>query len=111
MMKSIPDLEREADRRKTEFEAKVEEIKRRLAPQRLADEAMRAISPPGLAGTDAFVDTAKRNPLLILALAAGAGWFLVNSRQKAINGSKRRRRQRKRLKEIEYASSRRRNHD
>jgi hypothetical protein len=106
-MKSVAELEREADRRKVQFETKVDEIKRRLMPQRLADEALRAISLPGTAATDAVVDTARRNPLLVLALAAGAGWFFVMSRQKVLGGSKRTHRNHKRMKEIGYVNSRR----
>lgn len=101
-MKSVAELEREADRRKAQFETKVEAIKRRLTPQGLADEALRAISSPRTTGRDAVADTAKRNPLLILALAAGAGWFFATNRQKALSGLKRTRRNHKRMKEITY---------
>jgi hypothetical protein len=106
-MKSVEELEREADRCRVQFETKVDQIRHRLMPQRLADEALRAISLPGTAATDAVVDTAKRNPLLVLALAAGAGWFLVTNRQKLLSGSKRTRRNHKRMKEIGYVNSRR----
>ena len=106
-MKSIEALEREADRRKAELEARIDQIRERLSPQAIAEEALRTFSTPGNAASDAVVDTAKRNPLLVLTLAAGAGWLFLNARKKSVRKSRRARSNRKRVKELTYVNPRR----
>ena len=106
-MKSIEALEREADRRKAELETRIDQIRKRLSPQVIAEEALRTLSTPGNAASDAVVDTAKRNPLLVLTLAAGAGWLFLNARKNSVRKSRRARSNRKRVKELTYVSPRR----
>jgi hypothetical protein len=106
-MKTIEELERDADHRKTQFEARIEQIRQRLMPQNIADEALGALALPGIKSSDAMIDTARRNPFVILGLAAGAGWLFLNARQRALRSRKRTRRNHKRVKEIEHVSPRR----
>ena len=106
-MKSIEELEQEADRRKAELEAKIDQIRERLMPQKIAEEALRSFATPANAATDAVIDTAKRNPLLVLTLAAGAGWFILNARKNSVRKSRRARSNRKRVKELTYVNTRR----
>ena len=107
-MATIEDLEREADRRKSQFESRLEQIKQRLTPAGIADEALRALDVTGRSATAAAVDTARRNPLLALGLAAGAGWLILGARQSAIRASKRARtHQQKKMKEIGHGNGNR----
>jgi predicted NBD/HSP70 family sugar kinase len=106
-MKSIEELEREADRRKAELDAKVDRIRERLMPQNIAEEALRSFATPANAATDAVLETAKRSPLLVLTLAAGAGWLLLNARKNPVRKPRRARSNRKRVKELTYVSTRR----
>jgi ElaB/YqjD/DUF883 family membrane-anchored ribosome-binding protein len=100
-MPTIEALEHEADRRKLQFESRLEQVKQRLTPAGIADEALRALDVSGRSATAAAVDTARRNPLLALGLAAGAGWLILGARQSAIRASKRARTDHsKRMKEI-----------
>jgi hypothetical protein len=101
-MTTVAELEQEADRCKMRFEARVEQIRRRLMPERIADEVLRALKLPGRTATEAVVDTALRNPFLVLGLAAGAGWLFVSARQTALRASKRARSSHKRMKEIAH---------
>jgi hypothetical protein len=105
-MKTIEELEREADLRKAEFEAKVDEIRERLMPKKIAEEALRTVSAPGSAAADAMLDAARRSPVLALTLAAGAGWLILKTRGKS-RRSKRARSNDKRLKEVSYVNARR----
>lgn len=105
-MKTIEELEREADLRKAEFEAKVDEIRERLMPKKIAEEALRTVSAPGSAAADAMLDAARRSPVLALTLAAGAGWLILKTRGKT-RRSKRARSNDKRLKEVSYVNARR----
>jgi hypothetical protein len=107
-MTSLEALEREADRRKSQFEARLEQVKHRLTPAGLADEALRALDVSGRSATAAAVETAKRNPLLALGLAAGAGWLILGARQSAKRASKRARTdQHKKMKEISHGNGNR----
>jgi len=107
-MATIEELEREADRRKSRFEARLEEVKQRLTPAGIADEALRAIDVSGRSVTAAAVDTARRSPLLALGLAAGAGWLFLGARQSALRASRRARtNQHKKLKEIGHGNGNR----
>ena len=104
-MATVEDLEREADRRKSQFEARLEQVKQRLTPAGIADEALRAIDISGRSATAAAVDTARRNPLLALGLAAGAGWLILGARQSARRASRRaRNNQHKKMKEIGHGN-------
>lgn len=105
---TIADLEREADRCKQQLETRVEQVRRRLTPQGIADDALRALALPGRTATDALLDTARRNPLLLLGLAAGVGWLILNARQTAFRSSKRARHNNNRPREIGYGSRNRR---
>jgi ElaB/YqjD/DUF883 family membrane-anchored ribosome-binding protein len=107
-MATIEDLEREADRRKSRFEARLEQVKQRLTPAGIAGEALRAIDVSGRSATAAAVDTARRNPLLALGLAAGAGWLILGARQSALRASRRARtNQHKKMKEIGHGNGNR----
>ena len=107
-MATVEDLEREADRRKSQFEARLEQVKQRLTPAGIADEALRAIDISGRSATAAAVDTARRNPLLALGLAAGAGWLILGARQSARRASSRaRNNQHKKMKEIGHGNGNR----
>lgn len=106
---TIADLEQEADRCKQQFETRVEQVRRRLTPQNIADDALRALALPGRNTADALVDTARRNPLLLVGLAAGVGWLILNARQTAFRSSKHARHNNNRLREIEYGNTNKRN--
>jgi ElaB/YqjD/DUF883 family membrane-anchored ribosome-binding protein len=107
-MATIEELEHEADRRKLRFEARLDEVKRRLTPSGIADEALRAIDSSGKTASVAAVDTARRNPLLALGLAAGAGWLLLGARQSALRASRRARtNSHKKMKEIGHGNGNR----
>jgi ElaB/YqjD/DUF883 family membrane-anchored ribosome-binding protein len=107
-MATIEDLEREANRRKSQFESRLEQVKRRLTPAGIAEEAFRALDVSGRSATTAAVDTARRNPLLALGLAAGAGWLILGARQSALRASKRARtNQPKKMKEIGHGTGNR----
>ncbi|MGH6875495.1 MAG: hypothetical protein ACREDW_10795 [Aestuariivirgaceae bacterium] len=104
-MAKVEALEREADRCKAQFETRLEQVKQRLSPAGLAEEAMNAVDFPGRVATAAVLDSVRRNPLLALGLAAGAGWLILGARHSAVRGSKRARtRKQKRMKEIDYGS-------
>jgi hypothetical protein len=105
-MNKLEELQREADRRKAEFEAKVDEIRERLQPRKIAEEALRTVTPPGGLPGDAVLDAARRSPLLALTLAAGAGWLFMKSRNKG-RRPRRGRANEKRLKEVSYVNARR----
>ena len=106
---TIADLEREADRCKQQLETRVEQVRRRLTLQSIAEDALRALALPGRTVTDALVDTARRNPLLLVGLAAGVGWLILNVRQTAFRSSKRsRHNNNNRPREIAYGSRNRR---
>ena len=107
-MATIEELEHEADRRKSRFEARLDEVKRRLTPSGIADEALRAIDISGRSASVAAADTARRNPLLALGLAAGAGWLLLGARQSALRASRRARTNpQKKMKEIGHGTGNR----
>ena len=107
-MASIEDLEREADRRKSQFESRLEQVKQHLTPRGIAEEALRALDVSGRSATAAAVDTARRNPLLALGLAAGAGWLILGARQSALRASRRARtNQHKKMKEIGHGNGNR----
>lgn len=105
-MKSIEELESEADLRKAEFEAKIDEIRERLMPRKIAEEALRTVSPSGSPAAEDMLDAARRSPVLSLTLAAGAAWLIFRTRGKS-RRPKRNRSNHKRLKEVSYVSSRR----
>jgi ElaB/YqjD/DUF883 family membrane-anchored ribosome-binding protein len=106
-MATIEDLEREANRRKSQFESRLEQVKRRLTPAGIAEEAFRALDVSGRSATAAAVDTARRNPLLALGLAAGAGWLILGARQSARASKRARTNQPKKMKEIGHGTGNR----
>jgi ElaB/YqjD/DUF883 family membrane-anchored ribosome-binding protein len=104
-MAKVEALEREADRCKAQFEARLEQVKQRLSPAGIAEEALNALDLRGRAATAAAIDSVRRNPLLALGLAAGAGWLILGARQSAVRTSKRARTSKqKRVKEVDYGS-------
>jgi ElaB/YqjD/DUF883 family membrane-anchored ribosome-binding protein len=106
---SIADLEREADRRKQQFKTRIDQVRRRLTPQNIADDALRALALPGRNAADALVDTARRNPLFLAGVAAGVGLLILNARQTAFRSSKHARHNNNRLREIGYGNTNKRN--
>jgi ElaB/YqjD/DUF883 family membrane-anchored ribosome-binding protein len=104
-MATLESLEREADRCKAQFEDRLEQVKQRLSPAGIAAEALKALELPGRAATAAAMDSVRRNPLLALGLAAGAGWLFLGARQSAVRTPKRARTSKqRRMKEVDYGS-------
>lgn len=104
-MAELDSLEREADRCKAQFEARLEQVKRRLSPASIAEDAVEALDLPGRAAKAAVMNSVRRNPLLALGLAAGAGWLLLGARQSAVRTPKRARTSKqRRMKEVNYGS-------
>lgn len=104
-MVKVEALERESKRCRSQFEARLREVKQRLSPAGLAEEALKAFDVSGRAATTAAMDSVRRNPLLALGLAAGAGWLMLGARHSA---SKRARNsKRKRMKEVNHGSGNR----
>jgi ElaB/YqjD/DUF883 family membrane-anchored ribosome-binding protein len=102
-MGKVDSLEREADRCRAQFEARLEQVKQRLSPAGIAEEAVKALNLPGRAATAAALNSVRRNPLLALGLAAGAGWLLLGARQSAVRTPKRARTStQRRMKEVDY---------
>jgi ElaB/YqjD/DUF883 family membrane-anchored ribosome-binding protein len=104
-MAELDALEREADRCKAQFEARLEQVKQRLSPASIAEEAVMALDLPGRAAKAATMNSVRRNPLLALGLAAGAGWLLLGARHSAVRTPKRARTSKqRRMKEVNYGS-------
>ena len=104
-MAKLDSLEREADRCKAQFEARLEQVKKRLSPAGIAEEAVKALDLPRRAATAAAMNSVRRNPLLALGVAAGAGWLLLGARQSAVRTPRRARTSKqKRMKEADYGS-------
>jgi ElaB/YqjD/DUF883 family membrane-anchored ribosome-binding protein len=104
-MTKLESLEREADRCKAQFEARLEQVKQRLSPAGIAEEALKALDLPGRSATAAAMNSVRRNPLLALGLAAGAGWLFLGARQSAVRGSKRARTSKQKpVKEVDHGS-------
>jgi ElaB/YqjD/DUF883 family membrane-anchored ribosome-binding protein len=104
-MAELDSLEREAGRCKAQFEARLEQVKQRLSPASIVEDAVQALDLPGLAAKAAVMNSVRRNPLLALGLAAGAGWLLLGARQSAVRTPKRARTSKqRRMKEVNYGS-------
>jgi ElaB/YqjD/DUF883 family membrane-anchored ribosome-binding protein len=104
-MAELDALEQEADRCKAQFEARLEQVKQRLSPASIAEEAVKALDLPARAAKAAAMNSVRRNPLLALGLAAGAGWLLLGARHSAVRTPKRvRTSKQRRMKEVNYGS-------
>lgn len=80
-MNRIEMLEEEADRRRADFARSLSQVKRKLTPMGLADEALRRLDPHG----EALVNTGKslaRNPLPAIPVLLGLSWLALNARKK-----------------------------
>jgi hypothetical protein len=103
-MSQIHELETEADRRKLQFEATIVQIRQRVSPERIVDDAVQMLEVPGIRAAEALKGAARRNPVLFGMLAGAAGWLFLRilPRQR---GVKRNRSHHKRAKELGYGNS------
>ena len=91
-MNKIEVLEAEADRRRADFTKSLVQVRRKLTPLGLADEALRLIDPQREA-VAAAGQSLRRNPLPAISVLLGLSWLVLNTRQ--ANGSKPKRIKRK----------------
>ena len=98
-MSEVERLETEADRRKRDFENSLRRFQQKLTPRDLADEALRTVDLPSRTAMFALTDTIRKNPVLAIGLAAGAGWLFYRARSTARQEVKRTRIRNQRTKE------------
>jgi hypothetical protein len=91
-MNTIEALEAEADRRRADFTKSLGQVRRKLTPLGLADEALRLIDPQKQV-IAAAGQSVRRNPLPAISVLLGLSWLVLNTRQP--NGPKPKRIKRK----------------
>jgi len=91
-MNKIEALEAEADRRRADFTKSLGQVRRKLTPLGLTDEALRRLDPQKQA-IAAAGQSVRRNPLPAISVLLGLSWLVLNTRQP--NGSKPKRVKRK----------------
>lgn len=76
-MTSLSELEREVADARARLDGTIDAIQDRLTPAGLLDELMGTIGTTQVrGGFDSALDLAKRNPLPLMIVAAGMGWFI-----------------------------------
>ena len=103
-MADVERLEIDADRRKRDFENSLRRFQQKLTPREIAEEALRSVDVPGQAAMFALADTVRKNPILTIGLAAGAGWLLYRARSTARREAKRTRSRNQGTKEVAHGN-------
>jgi ElaB/YqjD/DUF883 family membrane-anchored ribosome-binding protein len=103
-MVDVARLENDADRRKRDFENSLRRFQQRLTPREIAEEALRTVDVPGQTAMFALAHTVRKNPILTIGLAAGAGWLLYRARSTARREAKRARKRNHNTKEVQDGS-------
>jgi hypothetical protein len=83
MTKSAQEAEREVEASRSELNRTMDELKQRMSPGQLLDEAMRALGGSGGEIASRFAEQAKANPMPLAVIGLGLAWLMTSSNRSA----------------------------